>query len=718
MNAFKILFSLLSIVIVLNGFVLGQSSKPNSITAYRITEKIEIDGDHDEDAWDEATYISNFTQRELDEGQPATEETRVAVLYNDTHLYIGVEALESNPEGIIAKESRRDFSWQSEDNFEIILGPFDDKRSGYLFVVNPNGAIADVLVTDDGAGFNRDWNGVWQAAVEIDDEGWFIEIEIPFSTLKFPDSDEQVWALNMERNIRRKNEQVLWQGWSRDYDLEKLSQAGTLTGLKGIRSATKWELKPYITAGIEKERGEKRKEKWDIGGDLNYQLSPIMKLNVTLNTDFSQVEADREEINLSRFDLFFPEKRDFFLDGKNLFEFNLGSSAQTFYSRRIGLKNRKEIPILGGARITGKAGDTNIGLLSIQEAEKDSLHSTNYSVIRVKQNILDQSNIGFIVTSKNNTKRHSLLYGVDANYRTSDLFENKNFAVGAAISQSFIKNEKNKDNTGYYAYATYPNDNIYFQLSTSRIMQNYNPEVGFLRRKDYKLYSSELELNPRPDWFSFIKSIPVKPFEIDYYISDSDNELESMEFEFSPIGVEFASGDAAEFNILRLFDKPTETFEIIDELFIPAAEYWYTRYEIAAETFEGRRLFSELQYSWGDFYSGERREFEINLGLNLHERLNLSADWERNYIKLSSETFTTDEIGSRLEYAFNPTLNTSIFSQWNNEDEEMILNFRINWIPRAGSFFYFVVNQEYATGNTFSAINTTVLTKLTWLFSL
>ena len=706
---FFLLFSLATIIF-------GQETSA-TLQAFRIREHIEIDGDLDEDAWEEAPLISNFTQRRLNEGQPATEKTEVSILFNETHLYIGISAYDSDPEGIIAKESARDFDWGTEDNFEIILGPFDDNRSGYLFVINPNGAMADVLVTDGGRGFNKDWNGVWDVAVEIDEEGWFAEIEIPFSTFKFPDRDTQIWALNMERNIRRKNEQVLWQGWSRDYDLEQLAHAGKLIGLKGIRSASKWELKPYATAGIEKEKEENRKEKLDIGSDINFQITPTMKFNFTLNTDFSQVEADREEINLTRFSLFFPEKRDFFLEGKNLFQFNLGSDVQTFYSRRIGLFQRREVPLIAGARVVGRAGNSNLGALSIQAAERDSLPTTNFSVVRFKQDILDESSVGFIVTSRSDKNNNNLLYGIDARYRTSELFENKNFEFGAAISQSFEVDQANRNNTGWYTYFAYPNDRIYFMSSVSRIMNNFNPDIGFLRRKNYKLYYSELEFTPRPDWFSLIESFPIKPFEIEYYLTDSNNELESVYFEVAPMAIQFTSGDNFEFNIQRFYDRLDQSFEIIDDVEIDPEEYWFTRYELGAETYEGRRLFSELQYSWGDFYNGRRNEFEVNLGLNIHEQLNLSADWERNYIKIDDKSFTTDEIGGRLEYAFSPRLTTSLFNQWNNEDDEIILNFRVNWIPKSGSFFYFVVNQEYTTDGKIAVQNTTVLSKLTWLFS-
>ncbi len=699
--------------------VFAQTSLPDTLWAFRINEEIEVDGDLDEDVWEQAQSVSNFTQRELNEGQPATENTEVIILYNESHLYIGISAYDSEPELITAKESKRDFSWSSDDNFEILLGPYNDNRSGYLFVINPNGAMADVQISDEGSGFNLDWNGVWQAEVEVDEDGWFAEIEIPFSTLKFPEVKEQVWALNMERNIRRKNEQVLWQGWSRDFDLEKISQAGRLAGLKNIAGAKDWEFKPFVNVGSEKVKGEKAKAKYKFGGDINYQISPKMKLNFTVNTDFSQVESDREEINLTRFDLEYPEKREFFLEGKDLFDFSLGNDAKVFYSRRIGLHQRKEVPIICGLRLVGKADDTNIGVLSIQSAKKDSLPTANYSVLRLKQDVFEQSNIGFILTSRKDTDSYNYVYGFDANYSTSEFLDDKNLEMGAAVSQSFGTGQSGKDNLGYKAFISCPNDLVEFNLYTFTVKKNFNPGVGFLRRKDYRLYFTELQLNPRPDFLPFIKNLELVPFEMEYYFTDHIHKLESVNMEFRPLGFELKSGDKFEFNIQRFFERLDKPFEIVDDVFIPSNEYWFTRYEIQLESFSGRRIFSNSQYSWGNFYTGQRRELEFSLGWNLHKKLNVSADWDRNEIKLNQNKFTTDELGGRIEYAFNPMLYTSFFGQWNNEDDEVILNFRLNWLPAAGSYFYFVVNQEYSTANSkISLQNTTIISKLIWRFAM
>ncbi len=287
----------------------AQHNFPDTVQAIRV-EKINFDGKLDEAAWSTSPAVNNFTQRELDFGKPATEQTKVSVVYDNLALYIGVWCYQTKDK-IVAKFLQRDFDYNTEDNFEVIISPFNDKRNGYLFIVNPNGARADLLVSGQESS-NINWNGVWDARTSITNEGWFAEIRIPFNTLQFKKELEHIWAINFERNIRSKNEEVLWQGWDRNYEIENISQAGTLTGIGNIGYAKRFELKPYGLAGFEKREGHETKYPGKAGGDLNVNLSPTLKLNLTANTDFAQVEADRIAVNLTRFNLFYPEKREFF----------------------------------------------------------------------------------------------------------------------------------------------------------------------------------------------------------------------------------------------------------------------------------------------------------------------------------------------------------------------------------------------------------------------
>ncbi len=315
-------------------------------------------------------HISNFTQRELNVNEPATERTEVAVVYTSKTLYIGFWGYDHEPDKLVAREMKRDFSWGHEDNFELIIDTYNDDRNGFLFAINPNAARADAQVLDNGESFNIYWDGVWNAKTIIKDQGWFAEIEIPFSTLKFSaDADPLVMGINFERNIRRKREQLLWQGWSRDSELELLNYAGTLSGLDNIQSKKFIEIKPYAIAGRQFGTGQKE-NLLNAGGDINYLITPTLRLNLTFNTDFAQVEADRQQINLTRFPLFFPERREFFLEGQDYFDMGMGRQIIPFYSRRIGLaEDRSTVPIIAGARLLGKVKNATIGAMSLQTSK-------------------------------------------------------------------------------------------------------------------------------------------------------------------------------------------------------------------------------------------------------------------------------------------------------------------------------------------------------------
>ncbi len=697
----------------------AQRSKPDTIKAFFTNEKITLDGQLNEECWQRAPKISNFTQRELNEGEPATEKTEIAIIYTTNVMYIGFWGYDSEPDKIVAQNMERDFRWSTDDNFEIILSTFNDNRNGYLFVVNPNGARADVLIANEGSGFNKSWNGVWDVVTTRTDKGWFAEIQIPFSTLKFKKKEDLTWGINFERNIRRKKEQVMWQGWYRIYEIEKISQAGKLSGLNDIKAKNKIEIKPYISGGIEKLDGEKWNGRYKIGGDANFDITPTLKLNLTVNTDFAQVESDRTQINLTRFSLYYPEKRQFFLEAKDLFEMNIGKRDQIFYSRRIGIQDGAEVPILAGTRLFGKQNRTSVGIMSIQTAAKDSVPTTNYTVARFRQDIGNQSNIGAIVTSKILNGRRNVVYGADFTYSTSKVFKDKNLIVYGAFSQSFTSDSINQKNSAYAVYLSYPNDWLEYDMAVTGNQQNYNPEMGFVRRHNNRMYYTELQFNPRPKFLPFFRNVVFKPFDINYYVNDLTNELESIFYELRPFGFVTKSGEVCEINYQWLYDRLDEPFVLLDSIVIPEGTYRDSRGEIQFETFSGRRVSAEMFVNWGSFYTGKRTRLGLAGNLNLNKHWNLSAEWNKNFLNFGQTSLTTDEIGGRVIYAYNPKLNSSVFGQWNNDDDEVLLNFRINWIPKIGSDVYFVVNQLIDTqGGSIRFTDTTILAKLIWRFAL
>jgi hypothetical protein len=706
----------------------SQHSKPDTLIALFCNEEIKLDGKLDEQCWTRAIKIENFIQREQHEGEPATERTSIAVVYNINEIIFGIWCYDSESDKISAQQMTRDFSWDSDDNIKIMLSPFNDNRSGYLFVTNPNGALADVWVSNagisekEGNDFNIDWNGVWDVAVQRNEQGWFAEMIIPFSTLKFKNDSAQTWGINFERNIRRKKEQLMWQGWSRLYSVEKISQGGKLTGIQNIKQKSKIELIPFAIGGIEFSNG-KTANTGEIGGEINFDITPMLKLNITANTDFAQVESDRKQINLTRFSLYYPEKRQFFLEGNNYYNLNIGS-VQLFYSRRIGIEQDTEIPIIGGVRLFGKLNKTNIGVMSLQTNAKDSLLTTNYSVFRIKQDIFKQSSIGIIATSKFASNKFNRVYGTDFTYSTSELFGDKNLIVGGSVAFSETNSNdgstnENSNDLAYNIYLSYPNDIVEYDFGFTSLGTGFNPGMGFTDRKNYQWIYTELQFNPRFKNMSFFRNLIFKPVEINYYINEQTRATESVFYEWRPFGFVSKSGESMEFNVQHLFDKPSEDFELIDSVNIKAGSYWDNRFEIQFKTFKGRMLSSEVKASIGEFYTGHRQEFEFSMNLNMNKHLNLVFDWQRNYVSLPQKSFTTDEIGGHIDYAFNPKLQTSLFAQWNNEDSEILINYRINWIPKTGSFFYFVINQNIiAENNSLKIDRTTILGKLIWRFAI
>ncbi len=705
------------IVLLLSSVIFAQKSNPWKAVATKINEKIIVDGKLNESAWNKAVKISNFTEQEPVEGATPTEKTEVAFIYDSNNLYVGVWCWDSNPEKISAKKMNRDSRWWTDDNFEIILSPFNDKRNGYLFITNPNGMITDVLISDGGKATNINWNGIWDVATTITDKGWFAEFVFPFSTFKFPNTKEQVWGLNMERNIRRKMEQVVWQGWSRNTELEQISNGGELVGIKDVSADKFMELYPFASGGLQKTTGEKWISKGKVGLDASIILTPTMKLNLTTNTDFSQVESDQHRINLSRFSIFYPEKRKFFLEGKNVFEVNMTGGTRIFNSRRIGIKDGVEIPIYGGARLLGKTGNTHLGILTMQTASKDTVPTTNYSVMRVKQDVLDRSYVGAIFTGMNNSAVSNYVYGIDGNYATSKFLGNKNLNINGVFSQSFTKTETDKDNSSYTLFVDFPNDLVDWSARVLSVSENYNPEIGYVRRKNVVMYSGHFVYSPRPEKWG-IKRLEFKPLDFDYFETKTTHEMESLNMEFRPIGFVTDSGEGFEFNIVRNFERIDEAFTVFGDNEIKSGKYWMTRYNLQAHSYWGNPFFIHVNFTWGKFYSGSGYSPNLYGSWSISRHLAVNVGWNRNFIDLNGSSFTTDEISGSASYSFNPKLFTNVYAQWNNEENQIVLNYRVNWIPKIGSNFYFVVNQTVGTeGGKLHNTDLAILGKFVWLFT-
>ena len=633
-------------------------------------------------------------------------------------MYIGVWCYQKE-NTIRAKFLQRDFDYDQDDVFGVAISPFNDKRNGYLFVINPNGARADLLIAGGEEG-NKDWNGVWDAKTSITNEGWFAEIRIPFNSLQFKKDSLHNWGINFERDIRYKNEQVLWQGWTRDCSIFCFVNAGTLTGLENIGYAKKFELKPYALGEFDKTENQSTSLNGKLGGDLNINITPTLKLNITANTDFAQVEADRIAVNLSRFNLYYPEKREFFLEGYQNYQFNLGGNNQAFYTRKIGIENFEPVRIIGGARLFGKVGKNNIGLLNIQTAASGNQPTTNNTVARYKRDIGSQSYIGAIITSKNNSNISNQVAGLDGAYSTSKFLKNKNLVIAALVSKSFDKAKNGIDNYAWRFFIDYPNDLIDHFIGVAGVQNNYNPELGFLSRKNYESFTWNMRYNPR--WFAKygIKKLLLKPWEFTIYRTNTTGKLESFNNESRPFGFQTNGGERFEFNLQQKFDRLDTPFALTNNIKIPVGKFWMYRTELQGRTFQGRKVWASLNYNWGGFYTGKISIIETSLGVNVNKHFNLRTDYTLNKIKLPQGNVTTNEFAQYINYAFTTRLDIATFIQWNSLDDLLSGNLRLHWIPNIGSDLFVVYNRSYENLKQFDFMRphtSAGAAKLVWRFT-
>jgi len=562
LKTFKFLYIVFIAYLLLYSGTQAQEKKEIDPDEYRIQsieidKALKIDGKLNEPEWNLTQAASNFIQLEPDEGQVASESTAISVLHDEKNLYLGFRCFDSEPERIVANVMCRDAELSNNDMVGFLLDTFHDHRNAFCFVFNPLGAKQDGLITDEGKTKNFDWDGVWECATSRDSSGWYGELAIPFRTLRFQKKESQIWGFNVLRIIRRRNELDFWTPVQRDYGVEpwmKVSMIGHIEGLQNLRQRRNLHFKPYVLSEIERDYEEKNSELSPQAGlDLKYGVTSSLTLDLTLNTDFAQVEADQYQVNLNRFDLFFPEKRDFFLEGAGIFHFGerispYGGPPTTilFFSRKIGLAEGEALPILGGLRLTGKLGKTSLGLLSMYVNEKEIKDDdetyiaprTNVTALRLKRDILGKSNLGMIflnkqveITSsqKEKVKQNPLTYfsedyeksynrvlGVDANF---SFFKNLN--LGGFVAKSYTP-DTIKDDWAKSIYAGWQNDLFSLDLSFADIDSNFSSEMGFILREDVKKSKVTLGYSPRPELLLIRQSFFFSDNE---YYTDQGNSM-------------------------------------------------------------------------------------------------------------------------------------------------------------------------------------------------
>jgi hypothetical protein len=672
-------------------------SGPHHVEARRTDRAPAIDGVLEEAVWREAALLDNFTQQEPSDGAPSSERTEVRVLYDAEHLYIGVHAFDSDPSGVIATEMRRDSPrLLDEDNFQIILDSFRDSRSGYMFVTNPLGAKLEQQVFEEGAGnlrgaasnINRDWNGVWDAAARRTPDGWTAEIVIPMVTVRSPEVDDQIWGVNFMRQIRRKNEQAYWAPIPKPYGITRVSLAGTVSGMRGVTRGLDLRIKPFMVAGGRRDRAGSSVSTSalrDVGLDAKYGLSSGLTLDLTVNTDFAQAEVDEQQVNLTRFALFFPEKRDFFLENSG--QFTVGNQGNTrladlFFSRRIGLSaGGQPVPLLGGARLTGKMGEHNVALMQLQTGEGFGRPGENFLVARYSRDMGQRSRVGGLLINKESLDSPAF---------------NRTFAADALVAptpslsfHSFLARTATPgvadDQQAFHTRAMFQNSrwNTYGEFTD--IEDNFNAEVGFIPRAGIRTSVVHLERNPRPGGLIRV----LEPMLNITYTTDQQNRLITRRIHHM-VGTRFQNGAYLNVVLNRWLEVLDEPFAIQRDVTIPAGVYRFYDWNFTFNTNPARRFYERFTYSPQRFYEGTRHDVDAALGVRVNSRASAEVSMSRNDVALPWGDFVVNLGILRFDYAISPKMTVRSLSQYNSSTRQLSTSVRYNFIFRPGSDLYIV----------------------------
>ena len=662
--------------IALTSSVVAQ--EPPRIRAGAIAGDLHVDGVLDEPMWASAQLIDEFTQTDPDEGQPATARTSVRIIASASAIAIGV-VCDQDPGDVVSFSVRRDAGLNNEDHVRIVLGPFLDGRSGYVFTVNPTGARYDGLI-EPGGDDNADWDGIWDAATKRTSSGWSAEILIPIQTLSF-NPDLRVWHFNLQRRIQRRLETDRWAFPARQYQLTQTSRAGVLTDLPAFDLGVGLTVRPAVTTGAGIPAPEA-----DIDGkfhpslDLTQRVGANLLASVTVNTDFAETEVDTRRTNLTRFPLFFPEKRTFFLEGSDIFSFGLGLEEDVipFHSRRIGLVEGHEVPIIAGGKINGRVGDSNIGGTVVGTNDLSGVvpDETVMAVGRVKQNIWSESWVGAIATVGDPLARSgSWLGGVDFTYATSSFRGDKNLRAGA-WGLATGRDDLQGDTTAYGFQVSYPNDKWEVELTHKRIGRDFDPSLGFVPRRAVHLINGQINNRTR------ISSGPFQQLTHEFEPSiatDLSGKWESYRVFIAPVNWRFRSGDRFEFNANPEGERLVEPFEVADGVEIPAGPYHWRRYRLEAGTAQKRRFYTQLTYWFGGFYDGDLQQFEWTGAWNPMPLVTVEFTGEHNAGNLSSGDFTQTLVGNRLRINLSPDLSIASYVQYDTVSDSIGVNTRLRW---------------------------------------
>jgi len=695
-----------------------------TMTAVRLadTDEIRLDGRLDEAIWQRAVPASDFIMQDPILGGTPTEPTEVRIVFDRDNLYMGVTARDSEPDRLLGNTMRRDETLGSDDRFMWTMDTFLDQQSGYFFEMNPYGLMADAVMGPGGTN-NRQWDGIWDARVDRSELGWTLEIVIPFRTLNF-DPNAPAWGINFQRTVRRKSEETLWTGHQRNQGLRRMSNAGLLVGIQDVSQGVGLDVRPYAAGHVAEAPGRTpalpREESGDIGLDLFYNVTPNLRANLTVNTDFAETEVDQRQVNLTRFPIQFPEKRAFFLEGGTFFDFapsggggggfgggggggggfgGGGSPAQPFFSRRIGLDQFGQPQTIdGGAKLTGQAGANDIGLLLVRTGADDGagVVGEDFGVLRVRRRVLTQSYVGGIYTLRHERgtavdDRHTA--GVDFRLATTRFLGSQNLELaGFALGNTNPSGSVN-DALAYGARVAYPNDRWSGTLEFNEVQPNHDPALGFVRRRGYRNYAPSVNFAPRPTAHPIVRQVRFGAG-LDLF-TDMGNTTQTREWSLSA-DVSTHAGDQFGFGLNPTYELLDDDFDISPGVTLPAgSDYHFTRWRMGGGTANRRVIAVNGQYGWGGFFSGDREELSVGLALRPRPGIRVNAALERNRVDLAQGSFTTRLWRVILDNQFNPRIYVINNVQYDSVSRVLGWQARFRWILAPGNDLYLVYQHNW-----------------------
>ena len=706
-----------------------------TMTAVRLSaeESIVVDGRLDDAVWARATPATDFIQLDPLNGSPATERTEVRIVYDGTSLYMGVTCFDSEPTRMLRFQRRRDEGLPSDDRFMWVIDPFLTGQNGYFFETNPSGLMADSLLSQGVQ--NREWDGIWLLRVHRTEIGWTSEIEIPFNTLNF-DPNGTAWGINFQRTVRRKNEESLWNGWARNQGLQRFSNAGLVLGMNdNVSQGIGLDIRPYgvATSGALPGLGKPEPvNNGKAGLDVFYNFTPGLRANFTLNTDFAQTEVDQRLVNLTQYPLFFPEKRTFFLEGQNLFEFALVPALSTgggggfrrpvdtslipFFSRRIGLVDGSPQKVNYGVKLIGQVGRQDVGLLQVRTGDQDGIAGEDFSIVRVKRRLLQQSYVGAMYTRRDAHASDAdarQTMGVDFLLATSQFRGSQQLFLGGYILQA-TNPLKTGQNAAYSLRMDYPNDRWNAGMLYRGVQAQFDPAIGFTRRNAYQLYNPYLNFSPRPANNKFIRRFGFTgDVSLEY---DMDNRPLSRIWNLTVLNVDLHAQDVVHFLVIPEYERLDRTFNFGRGVILPVGgEYNFLRYRFTAQTANRRLVSINPTVEWGSFYSGTRQQIATNVALRVRPGVILYLSHEWNRIDLPEGRLRTQVYEATPELQFSQWVSLVNTVQFDTVSSVLGWQSRFRWILKPGNDLFLVYSQNWLDDlsvNRFSTISRQAASKM------